>query len=901
MQCAKLQKIRNRKNPKTKEQTPWLSPSLVSISSRVLKVTPPWPRLPIAAAPRPKTSAPANCTTTAPKSHQLAHSEILLPDGAHESLRHRENLWNLVEKSEHRKDSQLAKDVVLALPKELTAEQRVELAQRFAITHFVSKGVAVDLNIHADDPNNPHAHLLITTRRVEGRQLSAYKARDLNPAFAHAGGRALVLEGDHWGEKWREMQNTYFVEKGIALEVDANHVVPEVHLGKAAHAAANDYRQAQNEARHEASQEITRNDPDALLNLLALREGVFNETMVRKTVIRYTDAPHVNEVLDRIHTSKELLPLGHDANGHMQYTTKSFFEVEASLQDSADILHTRSSHALGEKAAREHLAQTALSPEQREAMTHLLTTSDVGILVGRAGTGKSTALKAAREAWENAGYQVQGVALAGIAAQNLKQGSGLQSRTLASWFYSVENNRLPLNKNHVVVLDEAGMVDSWQMSRLIRHVEDKGAKLVLVGDPQQLQPIDAGAPLRAIAERVGFASLETIYRQDVDWQKAATKHFARGEVKEALQLYSDHKQIHWRGNRIDAKFHCLNEWNRQTAQGEFPLLLAYHRADVATLNFAARAHRHAQGRLQEVGQWQTVEGKINIALGDRILMRSNDRRKEVWNGDLGTVVALDKKGLQLKLDRGQTITLPPTYQNIEYGYALTVHKSQGVTVNNSILYVNGKWDAHLSYVAWTRHRQSCQAFVARESYKNFDMLATKLNQSNTKDSVLDYPLQYAARRGLDIQWLWDRLITHLRQQVTRLKTFWQGKSETPATETKDPKQQAALHYAEKRLEYQKALQKVITSGHSQEAKAQADAAYKSLQESVKVWHKVDTSEPQALNKQSPSFKESLAQAKSGKLSEGAYHVLRDDMQHYHKQSMKESQSHSEGKGKGRSV
>ncbi|KIP98667.1 hypothetical protein RU07_22055, partial [Agrobacterium tumefaciens] len=146
------------------------------------------------------------------------------------------------------------------------------------------------------------------------------------------------------------------------------------------------------------------------------------------------------------------------------------------------------------------------------------------------GAGKTTMMKAAREAWEAAGYRVVGGALAGKAAEGLEKEAGIVSRTLSSWELRWNQGRNQLDDRCVFVLDEAGMVSSRQMALLVETVTKTGAKLVLVGDPQQLQPIEAGAAFRAIADRIGYAELETIYRQRQQWMRDASLDLARGNV-----------------------------------------------------------------------------------------------------------------------------------------------------------------------------------------------------------------------------------------------------------------------------------------------------------------------------------------------------------------------------------
>src|ERR1700712_806038 len=178
------------------------------------------------------------------------HHAVLLPEGAAARFADSAVLWNAAEAAERRKDAQVAREIVLALPADrgLSTDDRIELARSFAREHFVSKGLAVQLDVHVPhrergegegawtegnggDHTNWHAHLLITTRRIEGDQLAARKARDLDPEVRKAGSRALVTDAEAWGETWRAHQDRYFREHGIELRVDATAAHPGEHIG----------------------------------------------------------------------------------------------------------------------------------------------------------------------------------------------------------------------------------------------------------------------------------------------------------------------------------------------------------------------------------------------------------------------------------------------------------------------------------------------------------------------------------------------------------------------------------------------------------------------------------------------------------------------------------------------
>ena len=213
------------------------------------------------------------------------HHEVLLPEGADARLADAASLWNAAEAAERRKDAQVARELVVALPadRELAHEDRVELVRSFALEHFVSKGLAVQLDVHAphagdaeSDRANWHAHLLMTTRRVEGDRLSAKKARDLEPEVRRVGGRAAVTDGERWGALWRDHQDRYFAEQGLALRVDAPDAVPQVHVGPVRMRAPGSEAAARPDeiARENAA---AARDPGRVLSALTRNSATFTE------------------------------------------------------------------------------------------------------------------------------------------------------------------------------------------------------------------------------------------------------------------------------------------------------------------------------------------------------------------------------------------------------------------------------------------------------------------------------------------------------------------------------------------------------------------------------------------------------------------------------------------------
>ncbi len=233
----------------------------------------------------------------------------------------------------------------------------------------------------------------------------------------------------------------------------------------------------------------------------------------------------------------DLVELGKDARGEDRFTTREMIEAEQRLHRAAELMAERERHEVRDADREAALARAearglVLSGEQADALAHVTDGRDLGVVVGHAGTGKSAMLGVAREAWEAAGYEVRGVALSGIAAENLESGSGIASRTIASMEHGWHQGRDLLTTRDVLVIDEAGMVGTRQLERVLSHAAEAGAKVVLVGDPQQLQAIEAGAAFRSIHERHGGAEIGEVRRQREDWQRDATRDLANRQNRQ---------------------------------------------------------------------------------------------------------------------------------------------------------------------------------------------------------------------------------------------------------------------------------------------------------------------------------------------------------------------------------
>jgi Ti-type conjugative transfer relaxase TraA len=383
---------------------------------------------------------------------------------------------------------------------------------------------------------------------------------------------------------------------------------------------------------------------------------------------------------------------------------------------------------------------SGLSDEQRRAVRHLTDSrGSIKIVSGMAGAGKTTMLQSAREVWEAQGYQVRGVALAAVAAQGLENEAKIPSQTIAKLFYSIDNPqkdaRPQLNARTVLVVDEAGMVGTLQMARLVNEAEKAGAKLALVGDERQLQPIEHGAPFKTFGNLLGKVELREIRRQREEWQREAVHDFAGGRAVEGLTKYLERGLLTITEKRAEAVRQLVDAWSKDPADYQDKIMMGSTRATVSELNRLGQQSRIERGELRA----ESVKANgYDFHVGDRILFRKNDRRLGVLNGEKASVKEIDAKSETLiaRMDGGELRVIPlRRYEQVQLGYAFTTHAEQGDTREKSFVLVGGSMqDRELSYVQMSRHRAEAQIFTSIEEAGNsLETLAEVMNRSRQKE------------------------------------------------------------------------------------------------------------------------------------------------------------------------
>ena len=720
----------------------------------------------------------------------VLHSEVLLPEGAPERLGDRSTLWNEVEATELRKDAQLSREVEFAIPRELSQQQGIELARDFVQAEFVDHGMIADLNVHwdigADGLAKPHAHVMLTMREVDEDGFGA-KVRAWNETG----------QLEQWRERWANHVNERLAELDIDASIDHRSfkeqgidLAPQNKIGPAAMRMAQEGLERERVDDHAAiaqrNGERIFENPNIALDAITRQQATFTKRDLAMFVHRHSEGKdQFDLVMGAVQSSPDLTELGKDGRGEDRFTSRDMIEIEARLERASQAMAERERHRVGERDKERALATAearclTLSGEQRAAFDHATGDKDLGVVIGYAGTGKSAMLGIAREAWEGAGFKVCGAALSGIAAENLEAGSGIASRTIASLEHQWAKGNELLSSRDVLVIDEAGMIGSRQMERVLSAANDAGAKIVLVGDPQQLQAIEAGAAFRSIAERHGGVEITEIRRQQVDWQRDATRQLATGRIGEALSVYADHGMVHAADTREAARGGLIDNWDREriASPGDSRIILTHTNDEVRSLNELARGRLRQTGGLGEDVTITVERGPREFATGDRVMFLRNDRELGVKNGSLGSLQSVNAQRMTVLLDDGRSMAFDTkNYAHIDHGYAATIHKSQGVTVDRAHVLATPGMDQHSSYVALSRHRESVSLHYGRDDFADDGKLARTLSRERSKDMASDYGREdvmerrFAERRGISFR---ERIAEIVRNVPEKVRGMFDG-------------------------------------------------------------------------------------------------------------------------------
>ncbi len=432
----------------------------------------------------------------------------------------------------------------------------------------------------------------------------------------------------------------------------------------------------------------------------------------------------VESAADAFLASESVVTVAETAKG-IRYTTKRIWELEQQALETAERMAAEPRGEAGEPvAARVIAARPTLKPDQREMVRRLLAGREgIAVVIGEAGTGKSFATVACAEGWAQAGFELRAAAPTWRAA-NVLRSEGLEATTVAGLLRDLDRGELGLSPRSVLLVDEAAMVGSEHLARVIGHADAAGAKLVLVGDPEQLGAIEAGGLFSAIAERTEPVHLDEVIRHNHELDRDAAKLIREGAGREALSLYRSEERVTVAGNAEERRVAMVEDWWQSFAKGEDALMVAKRNSEVERLNATARELVRSEGRL---GSEEIEVGGAAFAAGDQVITRINDRRAGIYNRERWEVASVDAEQRRVVLagiDQARRVEVGPDYLSqttlggeapaLQHAYAVTTYCAQGTTVDRAYVMADPSMDKQEIYVATSRTREQTYLYATPE-------------------------------------------------------------------------------------------------------------------------------------------------------------------------------------------
>jgi Ti-type conjugative transfer relaxase TraA len=793
----------------------------------------------------------------------LVYSKIYAPDHAPEWVYDREKLWNKCEQVENRLRARTAHKIMLPLPNELTIEQNIALLED-CVKELVKLGMIVDANIHYDNENNKHAHLMCSMRElVENRYGEIEFASTKNRDWHHKNFVNFVRQMH--AEKVNEHYAMHGYDKRFChksykdLDID---LIPGVHEGPA--------RSINNAELSELNRRITLENaekikarPSIILDVLAVNNPVFTKEQIAIELekrlyagIGFTRQTNIESIQNELSATfislyEQLLVCPEisqvtevDLKGRTLYTTTKRLELEERFTENVKLMHERNNHALGVvDSDLDHLSfsekigakvrdiksnaidfvnektgielekpkqPVVLTAEQRKAVINVLNGSDISVLEGIPGAGKTTAMQEIVRQYKKAGYTVIGAAPSSSASLELAKATGIKCKNASLWrkewlaaqgkefdlvlrgdYYKEElykDNDPSLTKKHVMIVDEASMVELANMDYLVSEARMAGAKILFVGDRNQLSPVGWAGGLEKTVSICGSEVLSQSRRQQNVNHQQATKLLSQYRIREALDIYWEEGVIKVAENESEANSIAVrsfvNSYIEKARAIERDDLVSIRSKAITVFENKTREILNNQVReeLKEAGILKGVEQRVlvgstikdgkkekyylNLCQGEQIVFTRNANslgRGGIFNGEVGTILKIsnpNKEGLS-KIDilvhraNGKKekvrLDLNEVYNNrftgkyfhdgisIDYGYAITSHKVQGATIEDTIPRLEKNSGYEVTNVMLTRHKKEMTIIVSKEVlydafYESLDSTASKARNRFDLDS-----------------------------------------------------------------------------------------------------------------------------------------------------------------------
>jgi Ti-type conjugative transfer relaxase TraA len=692
-----------------------------------------------------------------------AYHEVLLPSHVDAKFKSLEILWNTAEKKENRHNSQVAMEMVLALPddKVISLEDKIELVKTFVEEYFVKNGLAAQIDIHQPDQriqlseengeienleHNWHAHILITTRRFKenGLELEDHKARDLMPIIRGE----KVISGPNWGKVWTQHQNHFFEDKGLDLRVDENGIVAQKHLGPVRMRGRAFALEEENQVLSSLNQ-VESKDATKILDKIIENKSVFTMRDVERFLQKHVEREFIDGVREEFWKQERIVQLLDPINkGALdKFSTFEVIEEEKQILRLADRIHESPAFKLKYKNLDTYTIK--LNQEQKCAFDKIIQGRNLSCIEGHAGTGKSYLLSALREAYASQGYKVRAFGPDNATADVLKEKGFDASENIYRFLFSLHHGKREVSKGKEIwILDESSKLGNRPLLEFLKAAEKHQVQLIFAGCSSQLPSVERGGFFKTFCDRYGAEELIDIQRQKHLEQRAMAKNLATGNMSIAIDQLAKLSGLKWSETKEEAIEELIKAWAMD--QTAFPtdssLIVANTNSEVRVLNEMARIYRREKGELEEAEYaCKAHDGKkIIVSVGDKIEFRQKDNKLGVQNGMRGTLVAASEDRFVVALQGSQRkiVFSPKEYAGFQLGYATTYNRSQGQTLDRVYVLHSPQMNREKFYVTLTRHSHRVNLYAAYTDVSCVADLKRQAFRKSPRENTLQYTTEY---------------------------------------------------------------------------------------------------------------------------------------------------------------
>ena len=392
------------------------------------------------------------------------------------------------------------------------------------------------------------------------------------------------------------------------------------------------------------------------------------------------------------------------------YTTDAIRAEEKALIELARKMAARRVRATSSTVIERVIAQRGLDAEQSDAVRYALSGSQLRLVSGRAGTGKSQLLDCLRRIAEAENRQVLAFSPTNTVAQDLRDLGFARASTLHSflWYrkHAPKHANARIAPRSLVVVDEAAMLDNKSMLQCLQAVP-ASASIIMVGDDRQIGSVERGGMFADMVANIGSAELSTVRRQERHWARAAARAFAEYRFLDGLEAYAERGLIHWTATLDDSRAALLARYEQDTREGTGSrFIFSYTNEECRKLNDGVQEIEIARGRVTNLHVFETERGTLRVGEGDRLAFRGTDKRRGILNGAIATVEKIDGEHLTVRTVRGKRIAFHINeFSNFDLGYSGSIYRGQGKTLDEVYLFHTSHWRDAASYVALTRSRK----------------------------------------------------------------------------------------------------------------------------------------------------------------------------------------------------